>query len=365
MAYFNCLHKLLPMEIEASGKRTASGTVVSLTDVSPVEHEMKVKVAPKNLISYPYDETTKTEGGYTFTDNGDGSVTVSGTNTTDSAVEFYFTHALELPAGDYVLSTDGGAVENCRIIYAGSSFIELPLGDETVHVTLTQAETVLVLINVFACAVDNLTLTPKIQAAAPSATTLTRYGKNLFDSATFEAKLKNWEFVEFEGRRCIKNTPNKDCILTGYMRMDFPVPVKSLRYDAYCAEPGKMATIFSLLNEAGKTTHYTYTSNDINNWTINFTKGVIYGFKLLCNSPYDVYIDLDSIMATAENDNLPYEPSVIQTYPVNEDGTVDGVMSILPVTNMLTDTDDVINVEYMNSLCIKIDGNFIKMKASL
>ena len=122
-----------------------------------------MSVLIKNLISYPYDETTKTEGGYTFTDNGDGSVTVSGTNTTDGAEEFYFARALELPAGEYVLSTDGGAVNNCRIIYAGSSFVELPLGDETVHVTLEQAETVEVLINVFADAVDNLTLTPYIQ----------------------------------------------------------------------------------------------------------------------------------------------------------------------------------------------------------
>lgn len=122
-----------------------------------------MSVLIKNLIPYPYDETTKTEGGYTFTDNGDGSVTVSGTNTGNEAEEFYFAHALELPAGDYVLSTDGGAVDNCRIVYAGSSFFESPLGDETAHITLEQAETVQVLINVFADAVDNLTLTPYIQ----------------------------------------------------------------------------------------------------------------------------------------------------------------------------------------------------------
>lgn len=35
----------------------------------------------KNLLKYPYMETTKTENGITFTDNGDGSITINGTAT--------------------------------------------------------------------------------------------------------------------------------------------------------------------------------------------------------------------------------------------------------------------------------------------
>lgn len=35
----------------------------------------------KNLIKYPYTETTKTQKGITFTDNGDGTITVNGTST--------------------------------------------------------------------------------------------------------------------------------------------------------------------------------------------------------------------------------------------------------------------------------------------
>lgn len=40
----------------------------------------------RNLIPYPYQMTTKTESGITFTDNGDGSITVSGTAT--SSIDF-------------------------------------------------------------------------------------------------------------------------------------------------------------------------------------------------------------------------------------------------------------------------------------
>lgn len=41
----------------------------------------KVTVCGKNLIPYPYIEKTKTENGITFTDNGDGTITLDGTPT--------------------------------------------------------------------------------------------------------------------------------------------------------------------------------------------------------------------------------------------------------------------------------------------
>lgn len=43
----------------------------------------------KNLLPYPYYETTKTENGITFTDNGDGTITANGTAT--AVTVFYFT----------------------------------------------------------------------------------------------------------------------------------------------------------------------------------------------------------------------------------------------------------------------------------
>ena len=46
----------------------------------------------KNLLPYPYPTTTKTENGITFTDNGDGTVTVDGTATADATFRMsYFT----------------------------------------------------------------------------------------------------------------------------------------------------------------------------------------------------------------------------------------------------------------------------------
>lgn len=41
----------------------------------------------KNLIPYPFYETTKTQNGITFTDNGDGTITVSGTASADATFD--------------------------------------------------------------------------------------------------------------------------------------------------------------------------------------------------------------------------------------------------------------------------------------
>ena len=71
------------------GKTTQSGTPSPEAPV-PLESvgdggSVVVSVAGKNLIPYPYPDTTKTVNGVTFTDNGDGSITVNGTATGDQA----------------------------------------------------------------------------------------------------------------------------------------------------------------------------------------------------------------------------------------------------------------------------------------
>ena len=51
-----------------------------------------VQRSGKNLLSYPFIETTKTTNGITFTDNGDGTITVNGTATADAVFKCsYFT----------------------------------------------------------------------------------------------------------------------------------------------------------------------------------------------------------------------------------------------------------------------------------
>ena len=72
-------------------KGKKSGAVVGLNDVSPIAHTLDVKVRStnvgsvkvnklgKNLIPFPYADSSKKMAGITFTVNDDGSVTLNGT----------------------------------------------------------------------------------------------------------------------------------------------------------------------------------------------------------------------------------------------------------------------------------------------
>ena len=70
----------------------------------------------KNLLCYPFADTTKTANGITWTDNGDGTITASGTAATDSSSTFRCSLrngascTLSLPAGSYWLSGAGNGI---------------------------------------------------------------------------------------------------------------------------------------------------------------------------------------------------------------------------------------------------------------
>lgn len=63
----------------------------------------------RNLIPYPYYDTTKTENGVTFTLNDDYSVTANGTNTSNTNAEFIFVNNGDrcfFPKGTYTINTN-------------------------------------------------------------------------------------------------------------------------------------------------------------------------------------------------------------------------------------------------------------------
>lgn len=76
----------------------------------------------KNLLPYPYDYSTRTKNGVTFTDNGDGTITVIGTATayTDFAMQSRTDTATPytLDAGTYTVSgcPEGGSSTTYRIL---------------------------------------------------------------------------------------------------------------------------------------------------------------------------------------------------------------------------------------------------------
>ena len=72
----------------------------------------------KNLLPYPYYETTKTENGITFTDNGDGSVTANGTATADT---WFILQSYADLKGTYTLSGCQNGSKTTYILGLGDS----------------------------------------------------------------------------------------------------------------------------------------------------------------------------------------------------------------------------------------------------
>ena len=85
------------------------GSVVRIDDAFDAEYAKvsctaSVKKYGRNLLPYPYTDTTKTANGITFTDNGDGSVTANGTATADTGFMCQNFLNVSLPKGDYTAS---------------------------------------------------------------------------------------------------------------------------------------------------------------------------------------------------------------------------------------------------------------------
>ncbi len=115
---------------------SAYGTAVAITDASPIAHEMDVRISygstpnevtvlryGKNLLPYPYVDTTKTVNGVTFTDNGDGSITINGTATADTnfILSYHVSFGSDVINAINKVSSNGTHTASHRLFYTPSN----------------------------------------------------------------------------------------------------------------------------------------------------------------------------------------------------------------------------------------------------
>lgn len=84
-------------------------------EINSIEGSVEFACRGKNLLPYPFEETTKTVNGVTFTDNGDGTITVNGTATAGTFFKVFATQTNQkkIP-GNYI----SGSVTGCNIVVA-------------------------------------------------------------------------------------------------------------------------------------------------------------------------------------------------------------------------------------------------------
>ena len=360
----------------------AGGGAVTLEDVCPLEHELGVTVTSRNLFDLGWFEAD-IAGEFEIVEFN-GRRCLKNVPNRECVLKGYVHH--HFPAVVTVFQYDAYCAEtnaNCFCIYnpqgAALQFLNASMdinnwtirtvydgGIGSFSLYIYNANTVYLDLDSIMATVENdgSQYTPYINDF--SGVSVTRYGRNLFDVGRFEANLADgrWHYVEFNGRRCIKNTPDKDCMLTGYMSLQFPTTIRAFQVDAYCAE--NAANVFSLFDKTGKTALcYVNASTDINNWTVRaqFGGNDVGWFSLYCSTPYDVYIDLDSIIAVTDTETEPYEPFVSQAATANTDGTVEGVTSLSPTTTLMADDGVIINASYNKDANAVIGGLLERISA--
>ena len=162
-------------------------------DVSEEIADIVNVYSAKNLIPYPYYDTTKTQNGITFTDNGDGTISVNGTateNTSFSCSTARIDGKCVLPNGNYIVNgcpSDGSASSYRMIISRMSNGSPTPYGSDLGSgLTLTLdgddygVNDVRLRVAIFVASgttVNNLTFRPMIRCASISDNTYQPYSK--------------------------------------------------------------------------------------------------------------------------------------------------------------------------------------------
>ena len=156
-------------------KGTKSDTAILLDDVSPVTHEMVVRVKSKNLLNYELFEPSYTKNGVTFTNNGDGTVTANGTATANT---FYYFDCSNKLLGTYTLSgcPSGGSTTTYLMGLGASDFPDVGSG---VTRNFPNQQVPNIFIKIFGgTTVENLVFKPQLELGT-TATAYTPYVPDL------------------------------------------------------------------------------------------------------------------------------------------------------------------------------------------
>lgn len=143
-----------PVEIQSVGDLVTSGEYAGKYDVP-------VTVCGKNILPYPYSDTTKTENGITFTDNGDGTITVDGTATAD--IYFFLQSNITLSSGTYIMSGCPTRGSTTTYFIGFGSSTDADIGNGSVR-TLPKDTTMNLFIKILnGTAISNIVFKPQLE----------------------------------------------------------------------------------------------------------------------------------------------------------------------------------------------------------
>lgn len=339
-------------------KNTTVGSAVRVEDVSPVEHNLACKIESKNMLPYPYVDTTKTENGITFTDNGDGTVKVNGTATADASFVLS-TYSVKAHTSYFISGCPAGGSASSYYWHLRGFNYDMGQGAKILNASdfTHQGEIVIKA----GTTVSNIVFKPQLERGTiateytsyvnPSKTKVSRYGKNLFNKnqvvkfaivteAGVEKVMPGEPYRGYyipcnEGEVYSISRTNKDC---NRFRYTFTESVPSANVptfggSAFIADYSNILEHENVIVPAGAKYLFLYLSNQADN---------IHGIQIETGSAVTEYEEFKSG----------------DTYSPNADGTVEGITSLSPTMTLLTDTEGaIIHCEYNRDANKVFTGN--------
>lgn len=337
-------------------KGSKSGSAMLLDDVSPVSHDMGVKVRSKNLIPYPFIYETIDSHGITFTDNKDGTITLKGKNDRTEISNYNLFNTSDKlsflkPNTDYYLSCNLDIIRSLRTVNSSGAYKYYSYGninfspDETpdrLFIQIKTTDTTTYDNTVVKLQIEEGTTATAYTPYVPDLTAVKvkRCGKNLIPypySETTKTQNKVTFTDNGDGSITIKGTATADTYFW-LCTIDFgDKPINAISVDS--ATNG--------IYTASKRLYYNQNSKGS---SINIISGT--------TVEETIYPQIE--LGTIATD---YEPYITPTeYTPTADGIVNGVTSLYPNTTLMTDTDGVmIDCEYYKD----IDKTFNELTTSV
>ena len=342
---------------------SASGEAVRLTDVSPLEHTLTVKLKSKNLLPFPYFHSSMTnQVGIAYTVNSDGTITANGTATGRS--EFVLSaNKSDWASGNYVLSgcPSGGSADTYSL-QTINGFSDTGSGLQK-NDTAEFARISIIIKK--GTTVSNLVFKPQLElGTTPTAYTpyisdltsvnVTRYGKNLttpqqvYKGATAysEEIFENKNCVRFSSGVTIKNSPIAFKPNTQYT---VSFDVKTVLRSGQTTSGADAVFCFFYNDGTSSKIDNVYTVTGWTHKTLTSISGksiISVGVPSTEYRSYS-YVDINSFQLEESSTVTLCEPYQAQKYIPSADGTVSGVKSLYPITTLMTDTAGVaVNAEY-------------------
>ncbi len=215
-------------------------------DAESGKYVLPVTASGKNLISYPYLMTTKTVNGITFTDNGDGSITVNGTATNTifyHLVPTEGTNALKLSAAKYYFSDNCNSSSSPRrfLIQAKKRFnsgwtnlLSMEGGNGVFDITKLECDCIWVVLAISAGdTFDNVTFKPQLELGE-TATDYEPYTAPKTTNLLLDAPLGPGESISCrEKGLSVPELSTIDPNITNYITFGSEVKPSSAKFDYY------------------------------------------------------------------------------------------------------------------------------------